>query len=74
VFSVPVSGGKAAAGLLVTERHGPEWLTGGAFGLEASAVAMAVVTVAGLALLALAMRRGRAMPPANTRSSGNEFA
>jgi hypothetical protein len=47
IFSVPVSGGKAPEGLLLTTRHGPEWLTGGAFGLEASAVAMVVATLAG---------------------------
>jgi hypothetical protein len=30
---------------------GPEWLTGGAFGLEASAVAMVVATLAGVVML-----------------------
>ncbi|MDE2404530.1 MAG: CPBP family intramembrane metalloprotease [Sphingomonadales bacterium] len=64
VFSVPVSGGRAPAGLLQVTRHGPDWLTGGAFGLEASAVAMVVATGAGIAMLALARRRGAFMPPA----------
>ncbi len=63
VFSVPVSGGKAPDGLLVTHRSGPEWLTGGAFGLEASAVAMVVATLAGIAILVLAQRRGRIVRP-----------
>ena len=63
VFSVPVSGGKAADGLLIVRRHGPEWLTGGAFGLEASAVAMAVATGAGCVLLYLAWRRGQYVAP-----------
>ncbi len=57
VFSVPVSGGKTADGLLITMRSGPDWLTGGAFGLEASVVAVAVATAAGFGLLTLALRR-----------------
>lgn len=63
VFSIPVSGGKAPLGLLITSREGPEWLTGGAFGLEASAVAMVAATLAGLVLLTLAVRRGAVRPP-----------
>ena len=51
VFSVPVSGGDAPLGLLITRRIGPDWLTGGEFGLEASAVAMVVATLAGVILL-----------------------
>lgn len=62
VFSVPVSGGEAPLGLLVTRRVGPDWLTGGAFGLEASVVAMVVATLAGLILLLLAIRRGQLRP------------
>lgn len=57
VFSIPVSGTGPSDGLLVTERHGPDWLTGGAFGLEASVVALVVASVAGLALLWLAEKR-----------------
>ena len=63
VFSVPVSGSAAPLGLLVTRRVGPEWLTGGDFGLEASAVAMVFATLAGVALLVMAMRRGAIQPP-----------
>lgn len=59
VFSVPVSGGGAPIGLIRTTREGPEWLTGGDFGLEASVVAMVVATGGGLALLWWARRRGR---------------
>ena len=62
VFSAPVSGGKAAEGLLITHRSGPEWLTGGTFGLEASAVAMVLATSAGLVLLVMAIRRGHYVP------------
>ena len=54
VFSVPVSGGESPLGLLITRRVGPEWLTGGDFGLEASVVALVVATGAGVAMLMLA--------------------
>lgn len=62
VFSAPVSGGKAPDGLFFTHRAGPDWLTGGAFGLEASVVAMVVATGAGMVMLVLAARAGRVMP------------
>lgn len=63
VFSAPVSGGKTPEGLLITLRQGPEWLTGGAFGLEASAVAMVVASIAGVLLLVWAVRlRGTVGP------------
>lgn len=63
VFSAPVSGGRSSDGLLVTVREGPEWLTGGAFGLEASVVAMAVTTAAGLVLLRKAAKQGEIRTP-----------
>ena len=62
VFSVPVSGGDAPLGLLITRRVGPDWLTGGGFGLEASVVALVVASAAGLAMLAFAARRGQIQP------------
>ncbi len=63
IFSVPVSGGRAPEGLLLTSRHGPDWLTGGAFGLEASAVALVGATLAGGLLLSTALRWSPAVPP-----------
>lgn len=63
VFSVPVSGGDAPLGLLITRRIGPDWLTGGDFGLEASVVALVVATLAGVGLLVVAVRRGAVVPP-----------
>ncbi|EJL29019.1 CPBP family intramembrane glutamic endopeptidase [Novosphingobium sp. AP12] len=63
VFSIPVSGSKPPLGLLETRLSGPEWLTGGAFGLEASAVALVVASVAGFSLLYYVHRRGEFMPP-----------
>ncbi|MFN5778758.1 MAG: lysostaphin resistance A-like protein [Novosphingobium sp.] len=62
VFSVPVSGGQAPLGLLITRRLGPDWLTGGDFGLEASVVAMVVASLAGVILLLLAIQRGQLVP------------
>ena len=63
VFSVPVSGGPAPLGLLITRRVGPEWLTGGNFGLEASVVALVVATAVGVAMLVLARRRRQFIAP-----------
>lgn len=62
VWSIAVSGNAAADGLFRTAMHGPHWLTGGAFGLEASVVTMVVATVFGLAMVALAARRGHWVP------------
>lgn len=62
VFSVPVSGGEAPLGLLITRRVGPDWLTGGDFGLEASVAAIAVATLAGLFLLHRAIKAGQLVP------------
>lgn len=64
VFGGLVSGGEAQAGLLVTRWSGPEWLTGGAFGPEASVVALVAALSAGLALLWLAHRREGFVRPA----------
>ena len=63
VFSVPVSGTGQSIGILVTRRAGPEWLTGGDFGLEASAAAVLVATVAGVVLLWKAHQKGRFVAP-----------
>lgn len=63
VYSIPVSGGEAPLGLFASRRIGPDWLTGGDFGLEASVVALIIAALAGFALLALAIRRGRMVAP-----------
>jgi membrane protease YdiL (CAAX protease family) len=70
VFSVPVSGTGQPIGLLQTRRIGPEWLTGGDFGLEASIPALVVATLAGLVLLWDAHRRGRFVAPPWRRTAG----
>jgi membrane protease YdiL (CAAX protease family) len=62
IFSVAVSGGQSN-GLLQSRMVGPDWLTGGTFGAEASVVALAVCAAAGIALVALAIRKGNVVPP-----------
>jgi membrane protease YdiL (CAAX protease family) len=57
IFGAAVSGGKAK-GLLNVPLSGPDWLTGGAFGPEASVVAAGVCTAAAIVLLVLTIRRG----------------
>lgn len=57
IFSAAVSGG-ATNGLLEAKLVGPVWLTGGAFGAEASVVAVVVCLAAGLLLLLAARRKG----------------
>lgn len=63
VFSGIVSGGDTDPGLIRATIEGPDWLTGGSFGLESSAVAFLVCTTTGLVLLVMAVRRGRVVPP-----------
>jgi membrane protease YdiL (CAAX protease family) len=63
VFGLRVSGTGGGEGLVRGVLTGPDWLTGGAFGLEASLPAVAVATSAGLAILFVAVREGRVMPP-----------
>jgi len=42
IFGFAVSGGDAGSSLLIPEVAGPEWLTGGAFGAEASVISVVV--------------------------------
>jgi membrane protease YdiL (CAAX protease family) len=58
VFSVPTSG-QPAKGLLLGRLSGPDWLSGGAYGVEASAVTLAALGAATIVLLTLARKRGR---------------
>ncbi len=69
IFSLAVSGHKVKEGLLTTELSGPDWLTGGAFGIEGSAVDVVFVVLASAAMLLLAKRRGRIVQPAWKRRS-----
>ena len=62
LYGIPVSGAPSR-GLLVAERIGPDWLSGGPFGVEASVVAVATTLLCSLALVALAMRRQTLVTP-----------
>jgi membrane protease YdiL (CAAX protease family) len=58
VFSLPTSG-HPANGLLLGRLSGPEWLSGGAYGVEASAVTLAALAAATVVLMLLARRRAQ---------------
>jgi hypothetical protein len=61
IYGIPVSG-HASNGVLAQVTRGPDWLTGGAFGAEASLPAVVIATLFGLAVLAMAARQGRVVP------------
>ena len=63
VFSGAVSGTAAEPGLLKAVMEGPEFLTGGSFGMEHSVIALVYCTTAGVILLTIAIRHGHLMPP-----------
>lgn len=72
IFSAAVSGG-TTRGLLRAKLVGAEWLTGGAFGVEASAVAVVVCFSAAVLLLMAAKRKGNVLPPLGSmRSAGQQ--
>jgi len=66
IYSVAVSGG-GGKGLLQSKLVGPEYLTGGAFGAEASVVALVVCLAAGIVLLVMAIRKGHVVAPSWAR-------
>jgi len=66
IFDVPVSG-TDQDGMVQAQLSGPELLSGGAFGLEASLIAVVLATSAGLVLVVMAIKRGELMQPWWTR-------
>ena len=62
IFDVNVSG-MEVHGLVTARMSGPEILSGGSFGLEASLIAMVLATAAGIVLVVLAVRRGNVVRP-----------
>ena len=62
IFDVPVSGFDQN-GMVEARLSGPELLSGGAFGLEASLFAIVIATGAGIMLVVLAVRRGEMVRP-----------
>jgi hypothetical protein len=69
IFGLPVSGTAGGIGLLNGRLTGPELMTGGAFGLEASLPAVVVATTAGVAILAVAVRKGAVVAPMWSRKT-----
>lgn len=79
LWGIPVSGTQAG-GLLISSRSGPQWLSGGDFGAEASLPAIAIGLLAGLWLyrgirrqaaeIAPAWRRRRAEPTIFVEAGG----
>ncbi len=66
VYGIPVSG-LHADGWLVSNRTGPDWLSGGVFGAEASVVALLACSMLSAALLIIAVRRGSIVPTRRSR-------
>ena len=62
IYGIAISG-NATDGLLRARISGPDLLTGGAFGAEASLPAIIVCTAFGIGLIVLAQRRGQVLPP-----------
>ena len=62
IFDVPVSG-IDEHGLVQARLSGPELLSGGQFGLEASLICLTIATVTGIALVIWAVRKGHLVRP-----------
>lgn len=58
IFGSAVSGNPAAQGILRSVLTGPDWVTGGAFGVEASIVTVVVGAVVGTFLIWRAIKKG----------------
>jgi hypothetical protein len=63
IFSGIVSGNDAQQGLIRSTINGPDWLTGGSFGVESSVLALVLCTTTGITMLLMAVRRGKIVPP-----------
>lgn len=61
IYGIPVSG-TDAEGWLVSTRTGPDWLSGGVFGAEASVIALGLCSLCTVALIVVAVRRGTIVP------------
>ncbi|WP_167759732.1 CPBP family intramembrane glutamic endopeptidase [Massilia horti] len=62
IFSIAVSG-QASSGLLNGRLTGPEWITGGAYGLEASVLTLVALVIVGGYFFWLAHKRGHFVAP-----------
>jgi len=64
IFSSIVSGNEAAQGLIRSTVNGPDYLTGGNFGVESSVLSLLLCTTTGIVLVVMAVKRGKIVPPA----------
>jgi len=71
VFGSAVSGSGGTNSFIVGKLEGPLWLTGGGFGIEASALTVAISLVASIVLLGLARRRGLWVPARRRAAADN---
>jgi uncharacterized protein len=69
IFSGTVSGAFEQPGLFKAIIEGPQLLTGGNFGMEASIIALLACTSLGVAVLIMAVRRGNIVPPSWKRKA-----
>jgi membrane protease YdiL (CAAX protease family) len=69
VFSGIVSGNDPQQGLIRSTVKGPDWLTGGSFGVESSVLALFLCTTTGIVMLVMAVKRSRVRPPIWKRSN-----
>lgn len=67
VFSGVVSGGVSDPGLLQVTIDGPQFMTGGDFGVESSVLALVACTAAGIVMIYIAWQRGNIVPPPWTK-------
>lgn len=63
IFSSIVSGNEPQQGLIRSTIKGPDYLTGGSFGLESSVLALVLCTATGIVMLVMAHRRRLVVPP-----------
>jgi uncharacterized protein len=69
IFSSIVSGNEAAEGLIRSTVNGPEFLTGGNFGVESSVLSLILCTTTGIVMVVMAVKRGKIVPPIWRRPS-----
>ena len=69
IFSRIVSGNEAAQGLIRSTVKGPDYLTGGSFGVESSLLSLILCTTTGVIMVVMAVKRGKIVPPIWKRPS-----
>ena len=63
IFSGIVAGNVAQQGLIRSTTNGPDWPSGGNFGVESSVPALVLCTSTGIVMLVMAVKRGQVVPP-----------